>query len=68
MLFRDSFLLEFKDHLIEELEQKSNYLKFNQIKISLEVHKNLSYTPINPLLWKTISKKNKDNNGVYTII
>ena len=60
--------MEYKEHLQEEIELKSNHLKLSRLRINLEIQKNLNWTPINPALWKIINKKNKDSNGVMTIV
>jgi len=38
------------------------------LRINLEIKKDLAWTVIDPALWRIISKKNKDSNGVMTIV
>ena len=54
--------------MLEELELKSNYLKFQAVRISLEVDRTLTWTAVNPAIWKIISRQNKDTHGIFTVV
>lgn len=61
-------MLDFQDHIAEELEAKCNYLRFSQVKINLEISKDYEWTAVNPDLWKIINFAPKFKHGILTYL